>query len=532
MSRLSESDIPLDSLWAGTIHSFALEWVLRPYAPYMERLRTGFQIADEFYTDLALDELRKDHGCNQFLVVNVARDRRGQSHNGDPKAAAVCEAYRARLLRDRLLDYDDVLFLSYELLNSHREVARTLASIIRLICVDEIQDTQDLQYGILSSIAKSTDDPPMVFLVGDADQCIYESLGAVTKCASEIADEFGFAAIEHLTLKGNYRSTQRIVDFYQKLRPGSARITSLTDYSTEPGLVTFQNQNVDKSQLPEAISLLIRSSLNAGVPPSEICVLAPHWRHVRSLARSLVRLLPDVDFDSPGLSPFHSQRDSIWFKIARLFLTDPNPALVRTRLWWARDAIHDLEQIVGSSLPEESRKPRSFLRLVNSTGSAVTDGLAYLREVFAALMKSLGVDVDANQFLREAHVVFFEKAQKRIADAEGEAPTTVSDLRRLFRHPSGVVVSTCHGVKGEEYDTVISFGLLRGYVPNWEDIIHGDPGKAEDRASKLLYVVCSRAKRRLHLIAESGRATRNRSPYETTTLLRRLRYQYDTLPRT
>ena len=59
------------------------------------------------------------------------------------------------------------------------------------------------------------------------------------------------------------------------------------------------------------------------------------------------------------------------------------------------------------------------------------------------------------------------------------------------------------------YQTVIAFGLLRGYIPNWEVIISGDPGIANDRASKLLYVICSRAKVSLHLIAESGRLTRS-----------------------
>ena len=64
-----------------------------------------------------------------------------------------------------------------------------------------------------------------------------------------------------------------------------------------------------------------------------------------------------------------------------------------------------------------------------------------------------------------------------------------------------------NGVKGEEYDTVIAFGLLRGFVPHWAVIIDGSSSEAREVASKLLYVVCSRAKRRLHLIAETGRST-------------------------
>lgn len=82
-------------------------------------------------------------------------------------------------------------------------------------------------------------------------------------------------------------------------------------------------------------------------------------------------------------------------------------------------------------------------------------------------------------------------------------------------------------MKGEEYETVIAFGLLKGYIPNWRAIIHGVPGVADDWASKLLYVVCSRAKRRLHLVAESGRFTQTGNEYETATLLRSIHFDYD-----
>lgn len=106
-------------------------------------------------------------------------------------------------------------------------------------------------------------------------------------------------------------------------------------------------------------------------------------------------------------------------------------------------------------------------------------------------------------------------------------PADVGYLRRVFKHPSGVVVSTCHGVKGEEYDTVICYGLLRGYIPHWQAVIHGTELTAYTQAAKLLYVVCSRAKRNLHLIAESGRSTKRGHPYETTQHLVELDFGYD-----
>jgi DNA helicase-2/ATP-dependent DNA helicase PcrA len=261
-------------------------------------------------------------------------------------------------------------------------------SIIRLICVDEIQDTQDLQFGILSAIFSALPDPrPTLFLVGDHDQCIYESLGAVTKSVAEISDEFDGIAILPLSLTGNYRSTQRIIDFYQLLRPANPRIESGIHYAAEPGLITFHNQTIERDHLPDLIADLIMQSVDRGVPPNEICVLAPHWVHIRALSRSLVARLPNVDFDAPGSSPLHSQRENFWFAVARLFLTTPMPSIYRTRLRWAGEVLRELSETYNVNLPAPVHTSRQLLRLVNSITSLRADGLEYLDESFVALSK-------------------------------------------------------------------------------------------------------------------------------------------------
>lgn len=363
--------------------------------------------------------------------------------------------------------------------------------------------------------------------MGDRDQCIYESLGAVTKTVEGISEEFGGVPIVPLPLTGNYRSTQRIIDFYQLLRPANPRIESFTRYAAEHGLITFHNQNVEREQLPELIADLIMQSVNRGVPSNEICVLAPHWVHIRALSRALVGLLPNIDFDAPGSSPLHSQRENFWFRVARLFLTTPTPRLYRTRLRWAGEVLRELSEIYHVSLPEAVQTSRQLLRLVNSITPRRHGGLEFLDEAFAALSNALNLDLGIQEHLSEVRDLFFEKARERIE--EDGSPADVESFKKLFKHPSGVVISTCHGVKGEEYETVIAFGLLRGYIPNWEVIIEGDPGVAEDRASKLLYVICSRAKMSLHLISESGRLTRSQRPYQTTQHLNELTFVYDQL---
>jgi DNA helicase II / ATP-dependent DNA helicase PcrA len=525
--RLDKEGIPTDHLWTGTIHSFALEWVLRPYAPYCGITKLGFSVADEFRSDQLLADLKEEYGLESFAEISTAYTRAGASLNEDDLLCEIFEQYKVRLHKRKLIDYDDILYLAYEILAKNPEIAATIGSIVRVVCVDEVQDVQDLHFAILAEIAKASAPPVRLFFVGDSNQSIYESLGALTKCPEEIADEFGLDRIGSLPLCGNYRSTQRIIDLYRQFRPKVPYIESRTEYSDLPGEITFHDQTVSNDDLPGVIAGRITASIDAGAALNDICVLAPQWWHVRSIARCLVAQLPGIEFDAPGLSPLYGTRDNFWFKVARLFLTSPSPSRVWTRLRWAKEVLSELSALADSSVPSVVETPRRLLRAMNAISSVQTEGIPFLRDVFSQFLGLVGIDLELNYPLSESFDTFFQRAEARVAAPDGGCSTELSSFRRLFSHPSGVVVSTCHGVKGEEYDTVIAFGLLKGYVPHWDVIINGTEEMARERESKLLYVISSRAKRRLHLIAESGRETRRGNPYETSMLLRQVRFKYD-----
>lgn len=89
-----------------------------------------------------------------------------------------------------------------------------------------------------------------------------------------------------------------------------------------------------------------------------------------------------------------------------------------------------------------------------------------------------------------------------------------------------MVINTFHGVKGEEYDTVIAFGILNGYIPHW-DTIYRRPQHREDETKKLLYVVCSRAKKNLYLFSEQGRTTANGVPLTSTNEMVAIEFEFD-----
>src|ERR1039457_3591628 len=104
--RLDQENLDADCLWAGTIHGFALEWILRPYAPYSEITKCGFAIADEFYSNQLLEQLKSEEGLNAFVEVNTSLTRIGANLNVDDNTRAVFERYKSALREKKLIDYD------------------------------------------------------------------------------------------------------------------------------------------------------------------------------------------------------------------------------------------------------------------------------------------------------------------------------------------------------------------------------------------------------------------------------------------
>lgn len=518
-----EQDEYFDSkkMWAGTIHAFALEWILRPFAGYLESINNGFVVADEYETRKIISQLKTDKGMNIYEKVNTAFDRNGSVDNESVKAREVEQEYREILASRKKIDFDQSLYFAYALLVLNTEIATTLGSIFRLICIDEIQDTQDLQYAIISKIYNSSLDKPNLFIVGDVNQAIYESIGGISKTLMQLNEEFEGADFTSFSFSDNYRSTQRIADYFSFFRD-IKNIKSTAKHANDRGKIVFSNQDIHKNNLADEIANIVESEINNGVIESEICIIAPQWSPIRSLSKKLINLLPDVKFDAPSLSPFYGQQDNVWLTVAKLVLTVPSGRLYSSRIRWANEVILKFS---GTFHVVEDTTAKKLLKIINGFKSNTQVGTVYLHECFSHLLFELDITLDSD--FTESYSLFFEKAERNMSNHKDEYEDNIDIFRGFFKESMGVVINTCHGVKGEEYETVIAFGMLNGHIPNWGDIINRPAHVSNNSESKMMYVISSRAKKNLYLISESGRQTKSRRPYETSPLLQRYNYTYD-----
>jgi DNA helicase-2/ATP-dependent DNA helicase PcrA len=119
----------------------------------------------------------------------------------------IYQMYEDRLHANNALDFDDLLIKAVRLLRDVAEVREKYNNKFRYILVDEYQDTNSLQFALISLITQKSQN---ICVVGDEDQSIYKWRGA--DITNILNFEKHFPNTRTIRLEQNYRSTQTILD--------------------------------------------------------------------------------------------------------------------------------------------------------------------------------------------------------------------------------------------------------------------------------------------------------------------------------
>jgi len=121
--------------------------------------------------------------------------------------ARVFQLYEERLRKNNALDFDDLLIKTVRLLRDVPEVRERYNDRFKYLLVDEYQDTNQLQFGLIRLL---TEQQQNICVVGDPDQSIYRWRGADIGNILKFEEHFPSAKV--IRLEENYRSTQNILD--------------------------------------------------------------------------------------------------------------------------------------------------------------------------------------------------------------------------------------------------------------------------------------------------------------------------------
>ena len=197
-----DSNLP----FIGTFHAFCLK-ILKSYY-FKLSLNKDFKIydpTDQIHLMQKIIHDAKDKSLKDILDrISVCKNNLITPLEAPAGLQEAYRQYQSALKEENALDFDDIIFKTYQLLNKFPEVLEKLQ--YKYLMVDEYQDTNKAQYEVVKLLAKHNNN---ICVIGDSDQSIYAFRGANVQNFLNFGDDF--ADLKLIKLEQNYRSSPEII---------------------------------------------------------------------------------------------------------------------------------------------------------------------------------------------------------------------------------------------------------------------------------------------------------------------------------
>jgi DNA helicase-2/ATP-dependent DNA helicase PcrA len=534
---------PARAAWVMTFHA-ACGRMLRREAPRLG-YRTNFTIYDSAdqvrLVKQCLEELERDpkrftprgihsqisNAKNQLIGPEEYKSRVASFY--DQTVADVYELYQRRMFASNAVDFDDMLYLTVDVLERFPEAREKWQQAFRYVLVDEYQDTNHAQYRLLQLLAE----PDLnVFAVGDPDQSIYAFRGADIRNVLEF--ERDFPGAKTIALEQNYRSTNNILEaangvISQNRERKPKNLWSELGEGDPVRVVEVEDEHAEARYVAAEIALLVEQGYNG----SEVAVFYRTNAQSRVLEDVLVR--QGVAYQVIGGPRFY-ERAEIKDLVAYLQVID-NPYDAVSLLRVAnrpRRGIGDstLAKLMSFADDAEMSLWEAMDRCdAAGVGTAPAKAVASFRTLVLSLMSSaeelnvaelIEAVLDRSGYLESLEAERTIEAQGRIENLQelvalsrewlesAAEPSLSSFLQEVSLYSdqdairgegSLVTLMTLHNAKGLEFRAVYLIGMEEGIFPHSRSI--EEQGIEEER--RLCYVGMTRAMERLTLLHASSR---------------------------
>lgn len=481
-------------LFTGTVHSFCLTNVLRPFGRRLpEALRpiAEFDVASEDDAARARQEGLDKAGVNESeawwgskisayrQTMAVAPERQEEF---DDRLPAIVSGYEAGLRKRRRLDFDDIVIVALHLVEHDAHIRAVLAAKYPWLIVDEYQDLGLPLHKIVLSLMGSG---VHIFAVGDPDQSIYGFAGARPEYLDALAKRRDVTPIR---LGLNYRCHQSIIDAsLHVLQPPEAReFKAAKEGEHDEGELIFHNCPGGLEEQARTAVARIRSLLDAGLAPGEVGILAPRWQDLVEFEEQLTA--EGIPYRALRSRTYKATPLTMWVESAAAWCAGGwrrgSPRFAELFATWNR---------IEVACRRGSHNERSLDRRVELYGAlrSLRDPSLEVGTWLARLDAALGLaDLAASA----------ERVPQRMRHDVSELALLLSTLKsaRLpIEEFSGlaknkVVLQSIHGSKGLEYTSVFLPALESGVLPRW--------GGDERETRRLFYVALTRARKEVHLM--------------------------------
>jgi DNA helicase II / ATP-dependent DNA helicase PcrA len=510
--------------WSGTFHSVANRLIRR----HCRRLGLdeSFSVLDRGDAADLIDLVRHERGLSRTEKrfprkeaclaiyshrVNTQRPLAETLHalypwcvEWEEALTGLFRAYVERKLANQALDYDDLL-LYWHAMMAEPALAADIGGAFDHILVDEYQDTNVLQAGILKALRPSGEG---LTVVGDDAQAIYSFRAATVENILGFPAQFATSSV--ITLEENYRSTQAVLDAANALIAEGTRqyrkeLRAGRGLGARPRYVTVAD---DEAQARYVVEQVLEAR-ERGVLLRRQAVLFRAAHHSDGLELELVRRnIPYVKYG--GLKFLEAAHVKDMLAVLR-WADNPKNRVAAFRAL-------QLEPGVGPASAE-----RIFTRFeaqghawgALQTGAAQLDGLLRfladapwqgqlerVRRWYEPHLerKYEAAEVRAGDLVQLERIAgTFASRERFLSELALDPPAATGDLSGApHLDEDYLVLSTVHSAKGQEWDAVFLLNVADGHFPS--EFATGRADLIEEER-RLLYVALTRAKSDLHLIA-------------------------------
>lgn len=427
----------------------------------------------------------------------------------------VIKMYLDYKIQRKYMDYDDILMIVSKYLKRNENLRKAIVQLYDHILIDEMQDTNPLQYELLSSFY----DDCHLFCVGDDAQSIYGFRGADFHTIHNFTNIVKDSQVCKLTT--NYRSTQEILDFSNWIIDNSPlkynkKLVAHRGSGLKPRLIHWAE---DWEEANDIANHMLDAFKTKGKKWSDNLVLCRSAWGLRKTEACLIKhKIPYVIFGGNGLMSSKHIRDIVApMRVIANYLDEL--AWSRYLQLWQNIGAVTAARIIGQVLEAQNLDDSltTLTEIVNTNG--------YEKEIYKALFAINRKRFDPSEAINDAlgvmskrleHIykdngwnwrkddfpILMEVAKKTssIHDFVAEYvldPKLDTALKDSGKLDDVVRLSTIHSAKGLEADIVYVINASTKSYPTPRAILNGEKAIEEER--RCLYVALTRAKDELRV---------------------------------
>jgi DNA helicase-2/ATP-dependent DNA helicase PcrA len=395
-------------------------------------------------------------------------DLEGSVRQEDKKIAKVYSCYELLKRRKRLYDFDDLLYMPYQLFKAHGEILERYQSRFQHILIDEFQDSSRAMVELVKMLSQPHRN---LWLAGDDDQSVHGFRGARPDIFVSFGKECG-AGAKTITMNYNYRSTVNIIKAANNLiSHNNIRVAKQMVTDNEDGEEVEILEADTEIAEAEIIGKKVLDLTEAGYRFDEIAILARLYRLMPLIEGALIK--EKIPYNSFG-EFFYDRQDmkTALAAIQHLLKEGPGETLDQEFLNGIRSDLYPHHEEMNLRAAFEIASTYTM----NKREEEYVDEDAHIlkRTYLDALEYLVSPHQDLSEFL--AHI---EEAKKVNQSS-----------------PRGKVnLMTIHQAKGLEFKCVIIPGLNEGILPHVNSMEQMITNLEEER--RLMYVAMTRAMERL-----------------------------------